>query len=78
MFAAHGLKRVRARYPVMSIPSRTMGCTDAGAASDHDFDLALKSRRAQRALLLDVRTNLSEPIITQGIFEKMPVGNAAF
>lgn len=55
-----------------------MGGTDAVAASDHCFDRALKSRRAQRALLADVRANLDEAIIAQDIFEKTPISNAAF
>ena len=37
-----------------------MGGTDASATADHRFDLALKSSRAPRPLLLYVRTNLGQ------------------
>lgn len=66
-------KRVRARSESILVPSRTVGGTDAGATADHRL-----SRRAKRALLLHVRSNLGQAIIAQYFLEQLPVGNAAF
>ncbi|MBB6188714.1 hypothetical protein [Rhodanobacter sp. MP7CTX1] len=54
-----------------------MGGTDVGAIAYHHFDLALKSRRTQRTLLLHIGANPGQAIVAQHFFEQWLAGNAS-
>jgi hypothetical protein len=55
-----------------------VGGTDDGAMADHHFDLALKSRRTQRTLLLHIGANPGQTIVVQHFFEQCAASSAAY